>query len=594
MLLIEFCLTMLVVPVALLAPRFGNPCFTWIERRISEFAVRHRLAVLTIFLLALIARLAVLPIEPIPQPAVHDEYSYLLMADTFAHGRVTNPTHPMWVHFETFRVNQQPTYSSMYYPAQGLFLAFGQVVFGHPFWGVWLSVGLMCAAFCWALQGWMPPAWAFLGGILAIIRLGTFSYWANSYWGGAVATIGGALVLGALPRIKRTRRVRDALILGLGLSILGNSRPYESVFYSAPILIALALFLLRSKTPAAYTRRVLLPLGTVLVITFFAMGYYFWRCTGSPFRPPYTVNVTAYEAAPLFPWQDMGKTPTYRYLVMERFYAGWPVQQYYEARHSPTAHLLAKLLKGGLFFVGPVLGLPWLFLGWILPYGMSLRQFGPKTGMLLAICFLTAVGLSLPVYFEPHYAATICCAFYALELQALRRISVWDRHGKQRGRSLVRYLITACILLLVIRGFAGRLHLPELPDFLQTWSVSRTGNFARAAILNSVARQPGQDLIITRYGPDHDPNLEWVYNGADIDGSKVVWARDMGEEQNLELIRYFKDRKVWVLEPDFTPPRLSPYPIPHSDDSDNQAAIRFGALRGKGSLHLRYDRDAKD
>jgi hypothetical protein len=63
-----------------------------------------------------------------------------------------------------------------------------------------------------------------------------------------------------------------------------------------------------------------------------------------------------------------------------------------------------------------------------------------------------------------------------------------------------------------------------------------------------------------RYDSNHDPSEEWVYNGADIDGSKVVWARDMGETQNLELIRYFKDRKIWLLEPDLTPPKLSPYP----------------------------------
>src|SRR6266849_4276545 len=352
MLLIEFCLTVLAVPLAFLASRLADRRFTWVERRVSRFAARRRLAVLTIFLLALAARVAVLPIEPMPHPGIHDEFSYLLMADTFAHGRVTNPTHPMWVHFETFHVNQQPTYSSIYYPAHGLFLAFGQVVFGHPFWGLWLSVGLMCAAFCWALQGWMPPAWAFLGGVLAIVRLGIFSYWANSYWGGAVAGIGGALVLGAFPRIKRRLRVRDALILGLGLAILGNSRPYESVFYSAPILVALALFILRSKDAVARTRRILLPLGAILVITLSAMGYYFWQCTGSPLRPPYTVNFRTYEVAPLFPWQGMEPTPTYRHLVMEKFYSGWPVQQYNEARHAPAAHLLVRLLKGGLFFVG--------------------------------------------------------------------------------------------------------------------------------------------------------------------------------------------------------------------------------------------------
>src|SRR5215469_3443566 len=211
---IEICLSAIAIALAYIVPTIGASFFKGLEKSFGVLAHRPRLAVLTVGFAGLAARLAVLPVLPVPQPAIHDEFSHLVIADTFAHWRVTNPTHPMWVHFETFHVNQKPTYASMYYPGQGIVLAVGEVIFGHPFWGVWLSVGAMCAAICWALLGWVPETWALLGGFLAVMSLATFSYWANTYYGGALAAIGGALVLGALPRIKRRQRVRDALLMG--------------------------------------------------------------------------------------------------------------------------------------------------------------------------------------------------------------------------------------------------------------------------------------------------------------------------------------------------------------------------------------------
>ena len=45
-----------------------------------------------------------------------------------------------------------------------------------------------------------------------------------------------------------------------------------------------------------------------------------------------------------------------------------------------------------------------------------------------------------------------------------------------------------------------------------------------------------------------------MYNGADIDKSKVVWAQEMGPASNLELLQYFRDRSAWLVQPDFNPP----------------------------------------
>jgi len=561
---IEICLAAIAVALAYIAPNLGARWFERVQYLSLQLAGHRNLAVVTVGLAALAARLAVLPILPIPQPAAHDEFSHLLIADTFAHGRLTNPTHPMWVHFETFHVNQQPTYASMYFPAQGAFLAIGQVVFGHPFWGVWLSAGLMCAAICWMLQGWMPAGWALLGGFLAVARLATFSYWTNTYYGGAVAVLGGALVLGALPRIKRQQRVRDALLMGLGLALLANTRPYESLFFCLPIAAVLLIWMFgRSAPPLLLSlRRVLLPLSLVLAIAVGAMGYYFWRVTGSPIRIPYQVNISAYHLV-YFPWQKLQPAALYRHAVMKQFYQGPPVlDSYGQVHRHPLLWILLKPLPLVIFFLGPVLLLP--VLAWIAirPRRSLMKTTSRNTRFLLLVCGCTMIGLTLPIYLPmAHYAAPMTAAVYALVLQSMRYVRLWKWDGKPSGLFLVRAVPVICLGLLPVRAAASALHIPVPVTIIHTWYSEDPHNIQRARVINRLEREPGQHLVFVRYEPEHEIFLDWVYNSADIDSAKVVWARDMGAGGNRELIEYFKARRVWLVEPDETPLRLAPYGV---------------------------------
>jgi len=86
------------------------------------------------------------------------------------------------------------------------------------------------------------------------------------------------------------------------------------------------------------------------------------------------------------------------------------------------------------------------------------------------------------------------------------------------------------------------------------------GNLKRNVIVRELRNMPGKHLVIVHYGPRHSPHIDWIFNCADIDAAKVVWARDMGDRKNQELLHYFKNRRTWQVEADESLPKLEHYP----------------------------------
>jgi len=519
-----------------------------LERRLGRLARRRWLSTILVGVLALGASAMLSLLGRIPEPEVHDEFSYLLAADTFAHGRLTNPTHPLWVHFESFHIIQQPTYASKYPPAPGLMLAGGQVLAGHPIVGVWISTALACAAICWMLLAWLPPWWAVLGGLLAAMHPIILIHWGQHYWGGAVAVIGGALVFGALRRIMRRPGVRDALLMAVGLAVLANSRPYEGLVVSLPVALLLFTWMVGKNGPTAQVsmRRIVLPIVGVLTLTAGAMAFYNWRVTGNALRMPYQVYEATYGVTPVFLWQQPRPEPAYRHKVMRDVYTGSvytdsPLHSYIEKRSAP--HLWMFFLWSYDKLRSPlVLIVPLALLSWILRDRWS--RFA------LVTCGVLVAGLVMESWFFMHYAAPITGVVFVLMLQALRRLRLWRWRGRQTGRLVVWTILMSCVAL-----FAAA--------FVQKMQITRSAETGpRPRILAQLKETSGRHLIIVRYGPLHSA-YEWVYNEADIDGAKVVWAREMDSAQNRKLLEYFKDRHVWLVEvgQDHSSLELKPYPV---------------------------------
>jgi hypothetical protein len=375
--------------------------------------------------------------------------------------------------------------------------------------------------------------------MLAAVRIGAASYWNNSYWGGSAGALGGAMVLGAYPRLSKTWKPIPALIFVTGLVLLASTRPYEGAILGLVVSLLLVRDLFKArKLPCIRISGALAIAAVVLGVSGWAMTRQWKAVTGHALTLPYQVNQKMYGWPLTLPWIKVTSV-SYRhpeFALYHDFEVG-EHREITELSHVP----MGLLLKYASW---------WRFL-----FGIALCPILFYTTRILAsqrtrAVWLAAGPVALAVLTEqsgyPHYWSPIAPAMLLFIVEGLRRLVHWQPGGRPVGPAIVRCAIPVFCIVLVARAatMSPSSSPAHYPNFL-SWCCTDARLKDREPLVQQLEAMPGKHLVIVSYDLKTYDTFEWVYNEPDIDGSRIVFARDMGPEKNGELIRYYPDRRVW-------------------------------------------------
>jgi len=467
-----------------------------------------------------------------PRPTGHDEFSYLLGADTFVHGRLTNSAPAGWEHFESFHITASPTYQSKYQPGMALMLALGQWLTNEPFVGVIIALVLAGYALAWMLALWLPRRWALPMTLLAIIIM--VDVWGDNYFiAGPLATMAGAVQLGLLRRFMSARQYSfkwvDGFLWGLSLVALAWTRPFEGLLFSMLMAGAMLVCVLQQKQLGRWLIRILPGMMLTLLPAIWFQVQYNQALTGSMTKFPYFLHDQQYFISPPFLFQSLLPEPVYRHETIKQFHREMAIvhQQYW----SPDLLLSLISFRFGIAWIHFGL-LLWLIPMFVLPEIWARRD--ARWLLLLWVVFLAII--QVVAWFLPHYAAPAWPAWWIVVAISIRLLRRWTWKGKQVGR----FIVCLCVATTGSYVLLERMVIPSLFDF--AWTKHKV------QVASELLALGPRHLVLVQYAADHNTGEEWVYNGADIAEEPIIWARSMDQEHNRELIKNYPDRAVWLLK----------------------------------------------
>lgn len=622
--LLATCMAGILACLATVQPRLGRSVWILENRIAHRLGRRTNILLFSAALLPVALRILLLAVDPVPQPNAMEEYNHIFQAETHALGRLANPVHPLSVMVQSFQQIGWPHFMSGRPPLSSIFMTVGQVLFGSPFVGNLLGISLTSLALCWMLVGWLPRRLAVLGSYIAITNWCLFGYWINAFWSPTPIVLGGALLMGVVPRVQRHPQYWHALLFTLGLLLLAGTRPYENAVYASAIGLWLTYHFLRGPgrpNLAIAMKRFALPtfVGAIAIIG--AQLAYNEATTGNPLLMPYQVWRASQDITQTFLWQPIRDASGFYFEGAARF-ARW------------NASLVAAITNDGIFgfvqliarhavtfrdLVGPLLLLPFLCWspGWLglsvrspliillgaialylvllIPWGWAgavlklaamaalvMRLRNQEDRLPAGLILIGFIATSLPSFYMSIYFTAFTGAILLLIVTGLRNLALWNR---PLGASYAGFALLGCTLMPSIQTIAAAAGYPLIGPPLSQYDTYLAS--PRREVLATLAAQPGPHVIFVRSARLLHAELDPVWNSPDVDNQFVVWARDLRPEWTATAQRYYAGRRFWLMDMTANgafklqayPVADLPTPVPLTDvpSQDRMAAQASGA-----------------
>jgi hypothetical protein len=363
----------------------------------------------------------------------------------------------------------------------------------------------------------------------------------NAFHGGFLPAIGGALVFGAFGRSWRRASFVNGILMGLGLAVLAVSRPFEGVLFSLPMI---GVLVWQHRKSFGGLAKIVVPASVLSVVAIAFLAVYFRQITGSPFVTTYQIALKTYGWPMGFAWTPPLKIE-HTHIEFARYYKFELTER--ETVDGPIdflEYLTFRVQEYWRFFYGPVLTIPLLFVA-----GVWRRR---------RLFFLALSGAVFAVMLEgpasPHYIAPATVVLVAILVECVR-------HMRAARVQLSGALLMAMGLVLVLRIGAQDLHLPYSQEVnFQSWCCGLEGNLNKSRIIRQLEQAPGGHLVFVKAKTNEKNLFQWIYNDADIDASRIVWARDLGEARNAQLADFYHgSRTVWLVDPNVEPAQIIRY-----------------------------------